>query len=157
MVLFCGQIDVGPNITMDVEINIAAFDFDGDGKAEVFMRSSDNTVFGLDINNENGVSVGDRDKDGYTNYRKAPFNGIGGDGFMNAGPEYSSLIDGETGREIDWVHFIARGSSSDWGDNYGHRSNKFFFGAPYLDGQKPSLFIGRGIYTQTKMRALTTL
>ncbi|MDX9919189.1 MAG: autotransporter-associated beta strand repeat-containing protein [Paludibacter sp.] len=149
---FLWAIDVGPNITMDVEINIAAFDFDGDGKAEVFMRSSDNTVFGLDINNENGVSVGDRDKDGYTNYRKAPFNGIGGDGFMNAGPEYLSLIDGETGREIDWVHFIARGSSSDWGDNYGHRSNKFFFGAPYLDGQKPSLFIGRGIYTQTKMR-----
>ena len=89
---FMWAIDVGPNITMDVEINIAAFDFDGDGKAEVFMRSSDNTIFGLDINNQNGTSVGDRDGDGYTNYRLTPFNGIGGDGFMNAGPEYLSLI-----------------------------------------------------------------
>jgi len=148
---FMWAIDVGPNITMDVEINIAAFDFDGDGKAEVFMRSSDGTIFGLDKNNQNGTSVGDRDGDGYTNYRQAPFNGIGGDGFMNAGPEYLSLIDGVTGKELDWTNFIARGSSSDWGDDYGHRANKFFFGAPYLDGIHPSLFIGRGIYTQTKM------
>ena len=136
------RIDVGPNITMDVEINIAAFDFDGDGKAEVFMRTSDNTIFG------DGKSVGDRDGDGITNYR----NHIGGDGFMNAGPEYLSLIDGETGAELDWVDFIPRGNSSDWGDTYGHRANKFFFGAPYLDGLKPSLFIGRGIYTKTIMR-----
>ncbi|MDD3321566.1 MAG: autotransporter-associated beta strand repeat-containing protein [Paludibacter sp.] len=149
---FMWAIDVGPNITMDVEINIAAFDFDGDGKAEVFMRTSDDTVFGLDINNQGGTSVGDRDGDGYTNYRKAPFNGIGGDGFMNAGPEYLSLIDGMTGKELDWVNFIPRGQSSDWGDSYGHRANKFFFGAPYLDGKKPSLFIGRGIYTRTKMQ-----
>jgi hypothetical protein len=149
---FMWAIDIGPNITMDVEINIAAFDFDGDGKAEVFMRSSDNTIFGLDINNQGGVSVGDRDGDGYTNYRQAPFYGIGGDGFMNAGPEYISLIDGMTGKELDWANFIARGNSNDWGDGYGHRANKFFFGAPYLDGKKPSLFIGRGIYTQTKMQ-----
>ncbi|MDD4992371.1 MAG: autotransporter-associated beta strand repeat-containing protein [Paludibacter sp.] len=149
---FMWAIDVGPNITMDVEINIAAFDFDGDGKAEVFMRSSDNTIFGLDKNNQNGTSVGDRDGDGYTNYRQAPFNGIGGDGFMNAGPEYLSLIDGVTGKELDWTNFIARGSSTDWGDGYGHRANKFFFGAPYLDGKHPSLFTGRGIYTMTKMQ-----
>ncbi len=139
---FMWAIDVGPNITMDVEINIAAFDLDGDGKAEVFMRSSDNTIFG------DGTSVGDRDGDGVTNYRYS----IGGDGFMNAGPEYLSLIDGVTGAEIDWVNFIPRGQSSDWGDNYGHRANKFFFGAPYLDGVHPSLFIGRGIYTQTLMK-----
>ncbi|MDD4970385.1 MAG: autotransporter-associated beta strand repeat-containing protein [Paludibacter sp.] len=149
---FMWAIDVGPNITMDVEINIAAYDFDGDGKAEVFMRSSDNTIFGLDKNNQNGTSVGDRDGDGYTNYRQAPFNGIGGDGFMNAGPEYLSLIDGVTGKELDWANFIARGKSGDWGDDYGHRANKFFFGAPYLDGKHPSLFVGRGIYTMTKMQ-----
>jgi autotransporter-associated beta strand protein len=145
---FMWAIDAGPNITMDVEINIAAYDFDGDGKAEVFMRSSDGTIFGLDKNNQNGTPVGDRDGDGLTNYRYA----IGGDGFMNAGPEYLSLIDGVTGKELDWTNFIPRGNSSDWGDGYGHRANKFFFGAPYLDGKKPSLFIGRGIYTMTKMQ-----
>ena len=150
---FMWAIDVGPNITMDVEINIAAYDFDGDGKAEVFMRSSDATIFGLDKNNQNGTSVGDRDGDGLTNYRYS----IGGDGFMNAGPEYLSLIDGVTGKELDWTNFIPRGNSSDWGDGYGHRANKFMFGAPYLDGKHPSLFIGRGIYTMTKMQTYDIL
>lgn len=139
---FMWAIDVGPNITMDVEINIAAYDFDGDGKAEVFMRTSDNTVFG------DGKSVGDRDGDGVTNYRYSITNDFG---YMNAGPEYLSLIDGETGAELDWVNFIPRNGSDSWGDGYGHRANKFFFGAPFLDGVHPSLFIGRGIYTQTKM------
>jgi autotransporter-associated beta strand protein len=148
---FMWAIDVGPNITFDVEVNIAAFDFDGDGKAEVFMRSSDNTVFGLDKNNQNGTSIGDRDGDGVTNYRYS-ISTSPEDGFMNAGPEYLSLIDGVTGKELDWTNFIPRGNSSDWGDGYGHRANKFFFGAPYLDGKKPSLFIGRGIYTMTKMK-----
>ena len=40
-----------------------------------------------------------------------------------------------------------------WGDGYGHRSNKHFFGAPYLDGRKPSIFLARGIYTRHKMIA----
>jgi len=148
---FMWAIDVGPNITMDVEIDIAAFDFDGDGKAEVFMRSSDGTVFGLDKNNLNGTPVGDRDGDGVINYRYS-IDQTQGMGFMNAGPEYISLIDGVTGKELDWKNFIPRGNSNDWGDGYGHRANKFYFGAPYLDGKHPSLFIGRGIYTQTKMQ-----
>lgn len=139
---FMWAIDVGPNITSDVEINIAAFDLDGDGKAEVFLRTSEGTVFG------DGKAIGDVNNDGTTNYR----NSIGGDGFMNAGPEFLSLVDGMTGAELDRVDFIPRGQSSDWGDNYGHRANKFFFGAPYLDGLKPSLFTGRGIYTKTEMR-----
>ena len=37
-----------------------------------------------------------------------------------------------------------------WGDGYGHRANKFFFGAPYLDGRHPSIFVGRGCYTRHK-------
>lgn len=40
-----------------------------------------------------------------------------------------------------------------WGDGYGHRANKFFFGAPYLDGRHPSIFLARGIYTRHKMIA----
>ena len=40
-----------------------------------------------------------------------------------------------------------------WGDGYGHRANKFFFGAPYLDGLHPSIFLARGIYTRHKMIA----
>ncbi len=140
---FLWAIDVGPNITSDVEINIAAFDLDGDGKAEVFLRTSEGTVFG------DGKMIGDTNGDGIINYRYSISSNFG---YMNAGPEFLSLVDGETGAELDRVNFIPRGNSSDWGDGYGHRANKFFFGAPFLDGQKPSIFIGRGIYTQTKMQ-----
>ncbi len=139
---FLWAIDVGPNINSDTEINIAAFDFDGDNKAEVFMRTSEGTIFG------DGVAIGDTNNDGITNYRAT----ASAQGFMIDGPEFLSLIDGMTGAEIDRVDFIPRGKASDWGDEYGHRANKFFFGAPYLDGLKPSLFIGRGIYTKTEMR-----
>ena len=139
---FLWAIDVGPNLTSGVEINIAAFDFDGDGKAEVFLKTSEGTVFG------DGKMIGDTDGDGITNYRYS----VGGGEFMNAGPEFLSLVDGMTGAELDRANFIPRGNTSDWGDNYGHRANKFFFGAPYLDGVKPSIFTGRGIYTKTIMR-----
>ncbi|GAO29449.1 predicted rhamnogalacturonan lyase in rhamnose utilization cluster [Geofilum rubicundum JCM 15548] len=142
---FLWEINVGPNILPDVEINIAAFDFDEDGKAEVFMRSSEGTIFG------DGTQIGDTNGDGKTNYRYS-VGTTANMQYMNEGPEFLSLIDGETGAELDRVNFIPRGQSSDWGDNYGHRASKFFFGAPYLDGIKPSLFIGRGIYTKTEMR-----
>lgn len=141
------EINVGPNILSSggVEINIAAFDFDEDGKAEVFLRTSEGTIFG------DGTEIGDVDNDGITNYRYSVVQSSNMQ-YMNAGPEFLSLVDGETGAELDRVDYIARGSSSDWGDDYGHRANKFFFGAPYLDGKKPSLFIGRGIYTKTEMQ-----
>ncbi len=142
------EINVGPNIysSSGVEINIAAFDFDEDGKAEVFMRTSDGTVFG------DGTNIGDRDGDGKIDYRPI-VSAPGNMEYPTAGPEYLSLIDGETGAELDWVNYIPRGRVRDWGDDYGHRANKFFFGAPYLDGKKPSLFISRGIYTKIVMRA----
>lgn len=139
------EINVGPNILPDVEINIAAFDFDEDGKAEVFMRTSEGTIFG------DGTQIGDTDGDGKTNYRSSVGTAANMQ-YMNEGPEFLSLINGETGAELDRVDFIPRGQSSDWGDSYGHRASKYFFGAPYLDGLKPSLFIGRGIYTKTIMR-----
>ena len=151
------EINVGPNIisSSSVEINIAAFDFDEDGKAEVFLRTSEGTIFG------DGAKIGDTDNDGKTNYRYSMSqepNKI----YPTRGPEFLSLVDGETGVELDRVDFIPRYPGTNyptndqyekyWGDGYGHRSNKFFFGAPYLDGIHPSLFIGRGIYTRTMMQ-----
>ncbi|MDR1738402.1 MAG: autotransporter-associated beta strand repeat-containing protein [Candidatus Symbiothrix sp.] len=147
---FMWAINVGPNIFSDVETNVAAYDFDGDGKAEVFMRTSEGTTFadGTVITGTNG-SV--------TNYRS--YSWAGEDGtypnhstYLCAGPEFLSLINGETGVEITRTDYIPRGNTADWGDSYGHRANKFFFGAPYLDGKKPSLFIARGIYTRIVMK-----
>ncbi len=145
------SINVGPNIFSDVETNVAAYDLDGDGKAEVFMRTSEGTVFA------DGTTIGDTDGDGITNYRSFSWGGNDGNypnysTYLCNGPEFLSLIDGETGKEMDRVDYIPRGNTGDWGDTYGHRANKFFFGAPYLDGKRPSLFISRGIYTRIVMR-----
>lgn len=136
---FLWAIDVGPNITDDVNTSLGAFDFDGDGSAEVFIRTSEGTIFG------DGTAIGDTDGDGRTNYR------LGGQ-YMTIGPEFLSLVDGKTGAELDRVNWIPRGDVCDWGDCYGHRASKYFFGAPYLDGIKPSIFIGRGIYTRIVMQ-----
>ncbi len=138
---FLWAIDLGPNIVDDVNTSLGAFDFDGDGAAEVFVRTSEGTVFG------DGTSIGDTDGDGKTNYRYSIVTQ-----YMCEGPEFLSLVDGKTGAELDRVNWIPRGNVCDWGDCYGHRASKYFFGAPYLDGIKPSIFIGRGIYTRIVMQ-----
>ncbi|MBN2744140.1 MAG: autotransporter-associated beta strand repeat-containing protein [Marinilabiliaceae bacterium] len=145
------SIDVGPNLMDGVEINIMAFDFNGDGKAEVVMRSSEGTVDGK------GNAIGDTNGDGKTNYRSTGIR-INNSPYMIEGPEFLSLYDGVTGEELDRVDFIARAPLSQWGPSglneaqLAHRCSKYFFGAPYLDGVKPSIFIGRGIYYRTKFQ-----
>lgn len=42
-----------------------------------------------------------------------------------------------------------------WGDTSGHRSSKHYWGAPFLDGRNPSIFLGRGAYTRHKFCALS--
>lgn len=151
-------IDLGPNLIHNVEINVLAFDFDGDGKAEIVMRSSEGTIDGKgnmigDVANANGQAV----KDGKTNYR---------DGFQKnnswfeyTGPEFLSLYDGETGEELDRINHIARQPASQWGSSgqsasqLAHRSTKFHYGAPYFNGKTPSIFISRGIYHRIKMES----
>jgi rhamnogalacturonan endolyase len=42
----------------------------------------------------------------------------------------------------------ARGTVSSWGDNYGNRVDRFIAAVAYVDGQRPSLIMGRGYYTR---------
>ena len=86
---------------------------------------------------------------------------ISGQYFTHYGKEFLVYCNGETGQIYDIIDFpCARFESGEsdlnaaWGDGYGHRSSKFFYGAPYLDGRNPSIFIGRGIYTRHKFVAL---
>lgn len=80
--------------------------------------------------------------------------------FTHYGNEFLVYCDGQTGKPYVVTEFpLKRLESGEtdlnkaWGDGYGHRSSKFFFGAPYLDGRKPSIFLARGIYTRHKMIA----
>lgn len=147
-------IDGGP-FMMDFqgnEFNIAAYDWDLDGKAECILRAGDNTV----IHKADGTKqvIGDE------NNTKGQYGYGGGGYFTNGGAEYLLYLNGETGEPyyvgeypLKRLEDGEKNLEAAWGDGYGHRSSKHFFGAPYFDGRKPSIFIARGIYTRHKMIA----
>ncbi len=148
-------LDFGPNMGdfQNNEQNIIAYDWDEDGRAEAVMRAADGTT----IHMADGTTyvVGDASK----NYRSA--TGGGTNWFMHEGAEYLVYMDGATGKPYQVMDYpLKRLESGEtdleaaWGDGYGHRSSKHFFGAPCLDGRHSSIFLARGIYTRHKMIAL---
>ena len=147
-------VNCGPNMGdfQNNEQNIVAYDWDGDGKAEAVFRAADGTV--IHMADGTTYTVGNAS----INYRAA--TGGGTNWFMHDGAEYLVYVNGETGKPYQCVAYpLARLEAGEtdlnaaWGDGYGHRSSKHFFGAPYLDGRKPSIFLARGIYTRHKMIA----
>ena len=147
-------IDLGPNMAdfQNNEQNIIAYDWDQDGRAEAVMRASDGTVIHMADGKE--YVIGDRTKNylGATNSNQW---------FVHDGAEFLVYMDGETGMPYQVTDYplkrLEAGETSldaAWGDGYGHRSTKHFFGAPCLDGRHPSIFLARGIYTRHKMVAL---
>ena len=150
-------INVGPNMTdfQSNEINIAAYDWDGDGRAECVMRAADGTT----IHMADGTTqvIGDASY----NSRVSELLRNGSFTFTHSGAEFLLYLDGQTAKPYQVMTYPLRrlepGETSveaAWGDGYGHRSSKHFFGAPYLDGRKPSIFLARGIYTRHKFIAL---
>lgn len=149
-------IDCGRNMVdfQSNEINIAAYDWDLDGKAECIMRAADGTT----IHFADGTKqvIGDPNADYLADARN---NGMT-EKFTHTGPEFLLYLNGETGKPyyvgeypLKRLEDGEKDLSAAWGDGYGHRSSKHFFGAPYFDGRKPSIFLARGIYTRHKMIA----
>ncbi len=154
-------IDCGPNMVSlnSTEINIVAYDWDEDGKAEVILRGADNMI----IHKSDGsvYNVGDMTK----NYRYDTSHTDAQYAWTKIGNEYLLYLNGATANPYSVTEFplkrLETGETlaSAWAEGntkqaYGHRSSKYFFGAPVLDGRKASIFLARGIYTQTKMCAL---
>ena len=136
------RVKSGPNIILGNSSNFAIADFDGDGKAEVVTRTNEGTVFG------DGVEIGDTNGDGITDYRT--WTGGWVDHYTSQGPDYFSVIDGVTGRELARADFIDRGTVSEaWGDNYWKRANSMRLGAASFNGERPQIFLGRGVYDRT--------
>lgn len=141
---FLWAVNMGPNIYNKVEFNFLVWDLDGDGKAEVTLRTSEGFIDAL------GNQIGDIDKDGKTNYRYS----ISGVGYRQEGPDFISVLDGMTGKELDRGTYIPRVKVTDWGpSDGGHRATKCMFTVAYLDGKHPSVVIGRGIYERIAMAA----
>lgn len=149
-------VNCGPNMGdfQNNEQNLAGYDWDNDGKAEVVMRLSEGAV--IHMNDGTTYTVGG---EGWVNYRTPKVSG-GVEWFTYYGDEYLVYLNGETGSIYQCMDFpLKRYESGEtnlekaWGDGYGHRSSKYFYGAPVLDGRNASIFLARGIYTRHKMIA----
>jgi rhamnogalacturonan endolyase len=128
------RIDLGRNIRAGAHYTqFQVYDLDGDGKAEVAMKTGDGTKDGQ------GKVIGNASAD----YRNA-------DGYILTGPEYLTVFNGLTGAAMATTAYVpARGNVADWGDSYGNRVDRFLAGVAYLDGQRPSLIMSRGYYTRS--------
>ncbi|PQP83696.1 rhamnogalacturonan lyase [Paenibacillus sp. PCH8] len=132
------RISLGKNIRAGAHYTqFMVYDLDGDGKAEVAMKTADGTKDGT------GVAIGDASKD----YRNSS-------GYVLSGPEFLTVFNGQTGKALSTVNYEpARGNVSDWGDNYGNRVDRFLAAIAYLDGERPSLVMARGYYTRSVLVA----
>ncbi|MFD6639052.1 cellulose binding domain-containing protein [Micromonospora chalcea] len=132
------RIDLGRNIRAGAHYTqFQVYDYDGDGDAEVAMKTADGTRSGT------GQVIGN----GSADHRNSS-------GYVLAGPEYLTMFDGRTGAALSTVDYDPpRGTVSSWGDSYGNRVDRFLAGTAYLDGQRPSLIMARGYYTRAVVAA----
>ncbi len=160
------RVKSGPNIIPGNSSAVTLGDLDGDGCAEFVLKTSEGTVFG------DGYEIPDTDGDGKTDYRDVwPVDHYTGDGPNGyGGPEFFSVVDGKTGRELARANYIARGKegetpeelaanwyANDW--EWDKREKKYMWklanslrmGLAKFDDTAPGLqiFLGRGVYART--------
>ncbi len=139
------RIDLGRNIRSGAHYTpFLVYDFDGDGKAEMAVRTSDGTMDGK------GNIIGDASAD----YReqgdpRGPLTGR-----ILTGKEYLTVFAGPTGEALATVPYVPeRGNPMDWGDVKANRSDRFLAAVGYLDGCKASIVMCRGYYTRAVLAA----
>ncbi len=156
------RIDLGRNIRAGAHYTqFMVYDFDGDGIAEVVMKTADATIDGK------GKVIGDPNAD----YRDPGSNeiqepqrdfkktgahkpGTYNRGRIMTGPEFLTIFSGRTGEALDTIdYYPARGNMMDWGDNYANRCDRFLAAVAYLDGIHPSVIMCRGYYSRTVLAA----
>jgi rhamnogalacturonan endolyase len=139
------RIDLGPNIRAGAHYTqFMVFDLDSDGKAEVVCKTAPGTKDSSGNYLSTGPAASDNDA---TDYRNTS-------GYILSGPEYLTVFNGSTGREMATVNYNPpRGTVSAWGDNYGNRVDRFLACVAYLDGVHPSVVMCRGYYTRTTLAA----
>ncbi len=144
---FLWQINLGKNIREGAHYTqMMVYDLDGDGKAEICLKTADGTIDGV------GKVIGDSSKD-WRNQR----------GYILSGPEYFTVFSGATGAALATANYNPPRSNNlnpteaelkaEWGDGYGNRMDRFIACIAYLDGVHPSVVMCRGYYTKTVLAA----
>jgi rhamnogalacturonan endolyase len=147
------RVDLGPNIRAGMHYTqFSVYDFDGDGKAEVACKTAPGTKDGTGAFLSNGPAATDDDSQQYRN----------SDGYILTGPEYLTVFNGLTGKELSTIQFLVpRGTVSSWGDAYGNRVDRFNGGVAFVSDTgsgktatgRPSIIQGRGYYTRLTVSA----
>lgn len=140
------SIHLGRNIREGAHYTqFIVYDLDGDGRAEVVCKTADATVDGR------STPIG----------AKAA-NWANVDGKILQGPEYLTVFAGHTGAALATVDYVPpRGDIGGWGgiggnggnDRTGNRVDRFLACAAYLDGQRPSVVMCRGVYGRSVLAA----
>lgn len=132
------RIDLGRNIRAGAHYTqFQVYDYDGDGRAEVVVKTADGTRSGT------GQVIGN----GGADHRNSS-------GYVLSGPEYLTVFHGDTGAIAATTDYVPpRGTVSAWGDSYGNRVDRFLAGTAYVDGQRPSIIMARGYYTRAVVAA----
>ncbi len=143
------QINLGLNIRAGAHYTqFMVFDFDGDGKAEVMMKTTDG------VHDGQGTVIGSASAD----YRNS-------NGYILSGPEYLTVFNGQTGGAMATINYnpprhpdtqspTSAQLNQVWGDGYGNRVDRFLGAVAYLDGQWPTAVFARGYYTRTTLWAV---
>lgn len=149
------RMDLGPNVRAGAHYTqFLVYDLDGDGKSEVAFRTAPGVKDGTGAYLSNGPAANDDDSEDYRN----------ADGYVLSGPEYLTVFEGATGKELATVNFeTARGNVGAWGDDYGNRVDRFLASVAFVsDGQgsgkgsgRPALLMARGYYTRATVNAYT--
>lgn len=152
------RIDMGQNSVAGNNMPFMCWDFDGDGKGEMIVKSAPGTK------DATGKYVGEG-LPGYATDLNATYYRCS-DKLPTKGEEWVTCFDGVTGQELAscqyWPYF---GIQSDWdpskstdGVEYGRRGNGFKANVIYIpvDGErKPCCYMQRGIYSYVYAFALS--
>lgn len=146
------RIDMGKNIRSGAAYTqLLVYDFDGDGKAELICKTGDDTIDGI------GNIIGNANADWRNKDPKSKTFGK-----IVDGPEYISVFEGETGKQLATAEYIpTRYPLDGWGgiggnggnDSTGGRSDRFTACIAFLSDNIPSAVMVRGWYGRSVLAA----
>ena len=105
---FLWRVDLGVNIReSEHTTTFVVYDLDGDGSAELAVKTAPGTRDGTGAYLSNGPAANDDDGADYRNSA----------GRILSGPEYLTVFRGSDGAELATINYHAPYDSGDWGDN----------------------------------------
>ncbi|MCM1534223.1 MAG: hypothetical protein NC099_06195, partial [Corallococcus sp.] len=178
------EVNGGRNICAGTHYNpILVYDFDGDGKAEMIMKTAPG-VYTVDQNDKSvkhyvsevgsgkyaefnwdyETHTGSRTLYDVKDIDNSRYYGNPDFGCWS-GPELLTVFNGETGMAMQTIGYEAdwnippkwTGGRDEglprWGDYCGNRSERFLGTVAYLDGEHPSAIMTRGLYSYVYLTA----